>query len=381
MDEKNVQLILTELLYCTVNEIGSDPALNQKLTPDVLASVYQLAKEHSLSHLVSRYLFSSGIKTDPVLEAKLQKQEMLAVYNLERLKYTDREISETFDAARIAYLPLKGSVLRPYYPDEGMRTSCDIDVLVHEEDLDAAVCALEEKGFRTGARAYHDVSLYSQNGTHLELHFNILENMDRLDRVLARAWEYAEPAEGYRYEFKREFFVFHMYAHMAYHLMAGGCGIRSLMDLWIMEHRMQAPHSCAKELLCEAGIDRFAEEVNKLANDCFTDRRGDDPLLNYIWRGGVYGTQENQLAVRKQQSRSVVGYAIRRIFLPYKSMVILYPVLKKAPILLPVCWVRRWIRVIFGGKTARLATEISTMNRVSEEDLSEVASIRERLGL
>lgn len=381
MDEKNVQLILTELLYCALNGIGSDSALNEKLTPDVLPSVYQLAKGHSLAHLVSRYLFESGVVPAPALEAKLQKQEMLAIYNLERLRYTYGEVSAAFEEARIAYLPLKGSVIRPYYPDEGMRTSCDIDILVHEEDLDAAIRALEAKGYRTGEREYHDVSLYSPNGTHLELHFNIQENMEQLDRVLRRAWDYAEPTEGYRYAFKREFFVFHMYAHMAYHLMAGGCGIRSLMDLWVIEHRMQVPHDCARELLEEAGIYRFAGEVNKLANDCFTERRGDDPLLDYIWRGGVYGTQENQLAVKKQQSGSIVGYVIRRIFLPYRDMTILYPSLKKAPILLPLCWVRRWFRVIFGGKSGQLATEISTLSGVSEKELCEVARIRERLGL
>ncbi len=381
MDEGNVQQILTELLYCAVNEIGCDAELNEKLTPEVLASVYQLAKAHALSHLVSGYLFTAGIKTEPILAEELGRQEMLAVYTMERQKYSFGQICEAFEHEKIPYLPLKGSVLRPYYPDGVMRTSCDIDVLVHEEDLDAAIRALEEKGFRRDKRQFHDVWLYSPNGTHLELHFSVLENLEQLDRVLARVWEYAKPAEGYRYELKKEFFVFYMYAHTAYHLLTGGCGIRSLMDLWIMEHRMQAPYGCARALLEEAGIYRFAEEMSGLANKCFTERRGDDPLLSYIWRGGVYGSVENQVAVQKHVTRSRFVYLLKRLFLPYKFMVILYPGLKKVPILLPVYWVRRWIRAILDGKTAHYASEISALGNVSQENLSEIKEIRQRLGL
>ena len=55
-----------------------------------------------------------------------------------------RKITSALDDAEIPYVPLKGAVLQYLYPDPNMRTSGDIDILTHEEDLDRAVHAIEE---------------------------------------------------------------------------------------------------------------------------------------------------------------------------------------------------------------------------------------------
>lgn len=127
-----------------------------------------------------------------------------------------------------------------------MRTSCDIDILIYEEDLEVAINSLETKGYRCGERNYHDVSLYSPSKIHLELHFNIQENMDNLDAVLKDAWEYAVPTNTSQYAFSKEFFAFHIFAHMAYHFVSGGCGIRSLLDIWVLKHKMGISYSLQK---------------------------------------------------------------------------------------------------------------------------------------
>lgn len=381
MNEKHDQDILLEILHCAVNGIPGSSALNEKLTADGIVRVYKLARKHSLAHLVSRYVFRNGLALPQELAARFQQEDILCVYKHERMKFALKEICDAFDGANIAYIPLKGSVLREHYPDESMRTSCDIDVLVREAELDRAVDVLVEKGFRRGERHYHDISLYSPNGTHLELHFSIQENIDSLDAVLKNAWDYAVPEAGSRYGFGPEFFVFHMYAHMAYHFLGGGCGIRSLMDIWIMEHRMDAAYPCAEKLLKQAGIYRFAEEMSAIANRCFTEHDASDPVLVYIWRGGVYGSQKNRLSVQKKQLGSSRAYIWKRIVLPYSSMKISYPILKKHPVLLPLCWVHRWIRAIFRGKTGKFASELVSAGRISEDDVQEVTDICLRLGL
>ena len=75
-------------------------------------------------------------------------------------------------------MPLKGSVLRASYPQDWMRTSCDIDILVHREDLERAVELLvEKKQYRREVTNLCDVSLYAPSGVHLELHYDlVLEN-------------------------------------------------------------------------------------------------------------------------------------------------------------------------------------------------------------
>lgn len=381
MNEKYLQDTLTEILYGVVNGVPARAELRKGLTPDVIAAVYQLAGRHSLAHLVSRYVFENRIEVTPEVGAKFQQADILRVYRHERMKYAFRQICEAFEEAQIAHIPLKGSVLRAFYPEESMRTSCDIDVLVREAELERAVGVLEQKGFRCGERHYHDISLYAPNGTHLELHFSIRENMDRLDAVLKDAWEYAQAEQGSRYGFRKDFFVFHMYAHMAYHFLSGGCGIRSLLDIWIMEHRMDAAYPCAEKLLKKAGIYRFAVEMSRIANRFFTQHDSSDPVMAYIWRGGVYGSRKNRISVQKKQLGSSRAYIWKRLLLPYRAMTIRYPVLKRAPVLLPFCWVHRWVRAILRGKAGDFASELACTGRVSDEDVQEVTEICMRLGL
>ena len=276
MDEKEVQTILIEILYAAVNEVEKSPDVAQKITPDTLISIYRLAKKHDLAHIVSNFVYCNQIEINQEIRVKLHREELISVYRHEQMKYTFEQICSIFDEANLSYVPLKGSVTRPYYPYEHMRTSCDIDILIHEEDLESAISCLESNGYRCGNKHYHDVSIYSPNKIHLELHFSIQENIDYLDVVLKEAWQYAVLSKGCRYDFSKEFFVFHIYAHMAYHFLSGGCGIRSLLDIWVMEHKMNASYLCAKDLLEQAGIYRFASEMSNIANKCFTENTQDD---------------------------------------------------------------------------------------------------------
>lgn len=378
MNEKEMQSLLMQVFGAALKGTAPEKEL---LTPESLPAVYALAKKHSLGHFVTRYVFGNGIATDPEMARKLQREELISVHQYERMQYTYREICQIFDEENIAYIPLKGSVLRGFYPDPTLRTSCDIDILIRQEELDRAVGVLKEKGYQVGQRQFHDIGLYSPNKIHLELHFNILENMDLLDSVLKDAWQYAVPVSGSRYEFRKEFFVFHMYAHMAYHFLAGGCGVRSLMDIWVMEHRMDAHYALAEELLRKAGIHTFAARICEIADICFEQTDYSDPILDYIWRGGTYGTVENHITVQKKDGVSSFSYIWMRIFLPYKLMVISYPILKKLPVLLPVCWVLRWLRVLLTGRSGRLSAEYACAKGIADDRLTEVKEMCYRLDL
>ena len=384
MMEKNAQQILIEILYTALNDRPCSPTLREKLSAEMLQEVYRLAKKQDLVQIVSQFIYKNKIEADPALITAFQKTEILAVYRCEQLNYALREISSIFDDAKITYIPLKGSVIRPYYPDQRMRTSCDIDILIHEEDLDGAIRALVHKGYRCGDRNYHDISLYAPNQIHLELHFNILENMDPLDGVLCRAWQYALPAEGSSHTFRDDFFVFHMYAHMAYHFLSGGCGIRPLIDLWIMEHRMGLSYSCAEVLLKEAGIYTFAAEMHRIADLCFSQNAQDDLsdlVLCYIYSGGLYGTKKNKIAMEKRKSGSTVGYVLKRVCLPFENMAVLFPILKKMPLLLPLFWVIRGIRAVIRGRTGQYTAQVAYAGTLPEEQAAEIEVICAKLGL
>lgn len=383
-DKNKVRKLVFELLSSALSGSELCSSVKEELDTSAISSIYFLAKKHDLAHVISYVLYKNGITPESEIALKLKKAETIAFFRNERLKFVFDQICKLFDENGIAYIPLKGSVLRPYYPTDNMRTSCDIDILIHEEDLDRALKLLEASDYKIGNRNYHDVSVYSNTNVHLELHFNIQENQDNLDAVLKDAWSYAKLTEGNRYEFSEEFFIFHMYAHMSYHFLSGGCGIRSLMDIWIMENKMGFSYSVAEELLKKAGIYQFAKEMSDLAETLFSSKDPDEfsrELIGYIFSGGVYGSTENHAAVGKTKNKSSAGYFLKRIFLPYKTMAWQYPILKKAPFLLPFCWVARCVKAIFNRKTKKFLNEMSMVNNISEEKLESVNYIRARLGL
>lgn len=384
MEVKAVQDIFIKILRSELTETELDDSVKEQITPNAVSFLYSLANRHDLAFAVLSSLHKCGLTNNDEIYAKFHQKAIMSVFRNEQIKYAFAQICDTFNQASIPYIPLKGSVIRPFYPQESMRTSCDIDILIKEDHLADAIDAIVQKGFRCGERNYHDVSLFSQANVHLELHFNIQENIDKLDAVLKDAWRYAELTDGSQYQFTDEFFVFHMFAHMSYHFLSGGCGMKSLMDIWVMEYKMGITYECARELLEKADIYRFAAEISKLANICFSGEAKDefsDTILSYIFSGGVYGTNTNRVAVQQQQKGGSVKYALSKIFIPYDTIKFHYPILQKYRFLTPIMEVRRWGKLIFCGHLKRTVKELKFNGNISKEEALQTRRLLEKLGL
>lgn len=359
------------------------------ITDDCVESLYACSKQHDLVHVIGTALERNGMLRDgDPITLKFQKQQMTAIYRYEQINYELAQIDAALTEAKIAFLPLKGAVVRELYPEPWMRTSCDIDVLVHEEDLGAAMDALKNAlGYRTkGARGFHDVSLYSEGGTHLELHFNVLENMSNIDRLLARVWEFAAPeTEGsFRYRLNSEFFAFHLLSHMSYHFITGGCGIRSFVDLCLWRGKVGYDETVLEEMCRECEIDAFACAAFRLAGVWFSGNPSDElcgQMQDFILRGGVYGSLENKVSVQQTRKGGKLKYLLSRIFGSYEMMKHRYPILVKHRWLMPFCQVHRWCCRLVKGDFDRAAHELSANQKMTKRQVKETAEFLEKLGL
>ena len=95
----------------------------QTLTDEELAKLYKLSKSHDLAHLVGDALIKNDLIGNDEIKAKYQKQVMLAIYRYEKINYELNRLRSALNEAQIPFIPLKGSVLRQYYPEPWMRTS------------------------------------------------------------------------------------------------------------------------------------------------------------------------------------------------------------------------------------------------------------------
>ena len=348
--------------------------------------MYGVSKKHDIAHLVGDALIKNGLIENGDIKSQFQNQIVMAVYRYENLNYEFGRICELLEESEIPFIPLKGAVIRKFYPESWMRTSCDIDILVREEDLERAVLVLQEKaGYTTdGKKNFHDVSLYSPSGIHLELHHNIKETKENLDGLLGRAWEFAVPKKGYEYAFTGEFFMFHVLAHASYHFLGGGCGIRPFIDLFLLKSSLPYDADKLSKMLSETGIKKFAEEAEGLSEVWFGNGEHDEvtnAMEKFVLSGGVYGNSVNHAAVKQVEKKGKVRHIMSRIWMPYESLVFRYPNLKGKRILQPFYEIKRWFSLFKRSVWKRSVGELKTNAAMNQETVNETEKLMDSLGL
>lgn len=352
-------------------------------------ALYALAKKHDLAHVVGAALPpEKAAELSGELTQRLQKAAWAAIYRYEKMHHVQKELYAILEREEIPFVPLKGAVIRSLYPDPWLRTSSDIDVLVHPEDLErVAALLVEQHQYRRDVQGSHDISLYAPGEVHVELHYDLIEDgvVGDVNEILHSVWQNVclKEESAYHYEMCDELFFFYHIAHMAKHVVHGGCGIRPVLDLWLLEHRMPQNEK-RDELLQKGGLLSFANAMRALANAWFSDGERDERTLRlqeYLLHGGVYGTRENRVQIQQSKTGSRLRYACSRIFLPYETIKFHYPILQKHRWLTPFCEVRRWGKLIFRGGAKRSLDELSISARIDKKQAEETAAFLAEIGL
>ncbi len=380
MEEKELHSLFLSILGRGLRGEALTPGEKEALTPSVLLALYRLSKSHDLAHILSAVFSGEEISLEDDLAAAYQKQEMLSIYRTRRIDCEVERIGQVLADAGIAYIPLKGAVIRPLYPIPSMRTSCDIDILVPEAELHRAANLLVERcGYEKGGQGDHDIAMNAPNGVHFELHYSLIEGDVRVDRILSRAWEYAAPEGEYRYAFFNDFLLFYHLAHAAKHFNHGGCGIRPFMDLYVLEEKLGIVPETAQSLLEEAELLPFAIAAYDLMHAWFAGGEGNDltdRMQTYLMNAGVYGNEKNLEIVSQNKQGGKVGALLCRIFLTYLQMCVYYPSLKKFPPLFPIYQVRRWFRIAFRKDGIKSSVHKIKVNQsVTDEQRSRVGEL------
>lgn len=357
------------------------------LTEDALLQMYKLAKSHDLAHLVGDALIKNGLIADEEIKAKFQQQILLAVCRYEQLQYELTRLKATLNDAEIPFIPLKGSVIRQYYPEPWMRTSCDIDVLVKEADVSRAMDMLL-KCFdgKNITRTHHDISFMTSGSVHIEVHHSLIEGgrIGTAEKLLENIWDYAEPINSSFERLLRDdmFYYYHL-AHMAKHLEGGGCGVRPFLDLWLLEH-IEHDEEKRVRLLEAGGLNTFAAVASQLAAHWFDGKEAEEPALElekYLIDAGAYGSSENHAAVKQVQKHSKASYILTRIWMPYRDLKLLYPRLERHPVLLPVYELKRWCKLLKPSMLRRKTKELQTISGMSDAKIDRAGKLMSTLGL
>ena len=379
-------LTTRELLHATVSLVRAALDGEGELPKaELLPAIAALATRHDILPLVAVGLRHLDASFDDAVMKPFRDAELVAVLRYQRLAYAYRQLSELLEGGEIPHIPLKGTVIRDCYPEPWYRTSCDVDVLVKEMDLSRTVALLTKNGYKQGLQGPHDIAFDSPNGIHIEIHFCLTNTVYEQDSVYDGVFETATTAENKTYErrLSSDVFYYHFIKHMALHFVYGGAAIRNYLDLYMMKTQLSLSATRYAETLERGGLLRFAEASENLAFSWFqgADRDGSAEMIEaYLLECGMYNRAKKRIAVEQTRSGKL-GRMVSRIFLPYYSLSMKYPSLKRAPFLYPFYQVRRWCGLIFCGGVRRSIKEISNNMLVSREEVDAARQLFERLGL
>lgn len=360
---KNAHLMLY-LASCAVNSVAPGP---EKMREIDLEQLFKVCESHVLTAVTAYALETAGIQDHAFTQAKEKAIRKNILLDAERSALLKR-----LEAEHIWYMPLKGAILKDWYPKLGMRQMSDNDILCDKEYRKRIREIMQEAGF-TLEKSKINVEEYSKKPVHnFEMHFDLFTEYNQ-----GKIYSYYETVKDrlirdaqcqYGYHFSVEDFYLYMTAHEYKHYAEGGTGVRSLLDVYILMRKfgdtldMQYIAAEAEKM----GIAAFEKQNRELAMQLFGSHSLTDEQmqqLDYYIFSGAYGTFEHsgknrvERAMQGNGSSAKLRYLFQRLFPPMDKIRTGYPFFYQHKWLIPVLWLIRPFRALIVNR-GRMLSEI-----------------------
>lgn len=384
---KKFKDVFLVLLKNGLNIDSSDCSIIEDMSEEDARWLYRFSNSQDFAHIIAAALWRGGaLERFPELCEKFLRKWNLAHYRNARIESVYNRVCELLSLEKIDFLPLKGIVSKDLYPESWMRTSCDMDILVRKEDMERASCLLIDKlNFAKGEEGTHDLQLIYSGDTVLELHYSLIEERygKKSSYVLNDVWSNIIPTDSCKKSMTPEMFYFYHVAHMAKHFIMGGCGVRPFVDLYFMRNKDSELLSKSRDILCEAGLYKFAQACEKIVDAWFCEGESGEELRDvetYVISGGIYGTMKNYSMVHAARAGGKYRFYLSRIWAPYDDLVYTYPALREKRWLVPVYQIKRWFRLVFRGGIKK-STKARGFNADTKEQEKKMIAMLQNLEL
>lgn len=340
---------LIYLVTCAVNEQAPDKGRIKNMD---LAEVYRLSMEHMLTAAAAFALEKTIPLPHAFDQAKKKAIRKLALFEVERAAVT-RELEK----AGIWYMPLKGILLKDYYPKRAMREMSDNDILADSSRMKDIKDIMERLGFTCDSYGKSNHDVYSKPPTlEFEIHSSLFS-----DDVVPQFIEYYKNFEkkatrsGCALKPSDEDFYIYFLCHAYKHYVYSGLGLRSLLDVYVfLRKHTDLKRSYLTEELEKLKIDGFEKKIRRLSNKIFTGaglNAQEQKELNYFISSGSNGSIEileyNQAAKwlgNDDSKASKRRYFKNRVFLSGEDLEKNYPFVAKHKALYPFLFVYRPVK-------------------------------------
>lgn len=371
--------ILIELLYSalTNNEIKIDKCLEKY---GIRYIDWNFLYDEAVAHRIHTIIYPVVKKID---SEKRPCPEILEKWNIEAMacgitSYSYEmwigEVCNALKEAGIPFIVLKGMAINKCYPSPELRNMGDVDILVHEKDMQKASEVLLLLGYRiiNDTNAKH-MEFARKNTVPIELHrilseYEFIKNNNLFYQEIWKNLLEVPLGNSNANILSWDMQILHLCIHMATHLIYKGFGLRQLCDFVVV-------YQAKKDMInwetvadnsVKFGINQFLLAVFEVCSRLFRIDIPEalkcdemiqceqiDSLVNDILKGGAFGQYDiDRTAVNtimknignkeKYQKNKIVN-AVMILFpscaklsnRPY------YSYLKAYPHLLPLAWLQR----------------------------------------
>ena len=356
MEKREFRKNAADMIYLTACAINNKKPRQERIDNLDLPKLFEVCQNHVLTACVAYALESVGIKDNEFTQAKEKAIRKNILLDVER-----GNILRRLEAEKIWYMPLKGAILKDWYPKLGMRQMSDNDILFDINHRNDVRNIMKEFGFELKAEREVVDEYLKKPIYNIEMHgelfmeYQVGSMADYYRGIKERILK--DDNNEFGYHFSHEEFYLFMLAHEYKHFTLGGTGVRSLVDTYIFLRKFKCSldWNYINTELDKLGIAEYEKQNRELAIKVCTLKQltlEDKKLLDYYVMSGTYGNIENALknSIKYRGKGSKLGYMLYRLFPPMSFLEVSVPWVKKSKLLIPPAYIYRFYRCVTSSK-------------------------------
>lgn len=304
-----------DMLYLVQCVLNGEAANAAKLQTS-LSSIYKMSARHSLDALVSFAINdSSELKNDPVypafIESRNKSLTRTAMFDIER-----QQLENYLEENKIAYMPMKGILLKDLYPKPAMRQMADNDIWYDATRQKDVSKWFFDRGYSGIVGKAVEDTFKKEPMFNFEMHTALYGFAH--DRVWMEYYEEKTkhllhvPEKNYEMRFSDEDFYVYIISHEYKHYSGGGTGLRSLVDCYLLlkKYGKTLDREYVEGELAKLGLLDFEKLIRSLSLKLFDGAKHleltaeEEKTLNYILLSGVYGNHDNLVKNKLEMIRA-----------------------------------------------------------------------------
>ena len=373
MEIEKFKKYVNEYLYLISLYLNKKEANDFVIDQEKFSFFYKLSKYHSLLALFYQVLKNTKVKVD---EEYLNKVEQAYLLNVRKSLSFNEERKALFNYLNtqgIDYLPLKGIIIKEYYPDPCSREFADHDILFDEkkDKLVKEFFIKREYEVELFNKSNHDV-YQKKPFFNFEMHRALFGETGDNGKIIKYFNNYLSKAkvkENKEHYLSDEDFYIYFTAHSYKHFNNSGCGIRTLIDYYLYLKNTNLNFDYINKELDKLDLVDFSNQIKSISLKVFDQEKlneEEEKVLLYIASSGTYGTLEHSVA-KGIKKKGKFGYFMSRVFPPYQFYKYAYHWAYIFPVLIPIAWLMRFFRIIFKNPK-KAANELKTIQKYKDKE-------------